>query len=83
MSKVHNWFFLILLLISDVIFSECHEKENANSLEIKNGQMEIGENSTVKFESAITTEEKFELKNVEVTTCAESSVWSLEAEKVL
>ena len=80
MSKVHNWFFLILLLISNVIYSECHEKENVNSLEIRNGQMEVGENSTVKFKSAITTENKFELKNVEVTTCAESSVWSLEAE---
>ena len=80
MSKVHNWFFLILFLFSDVVYSECDEKENVNSLKIKNGQMEIGENSTVKFESAITTENKFELKNVEVTTCAESSVWSLEAE---
>ena len=80
MSKVHNWFFLILFLFSDVAYSECDEKENVNSLKIKNGQMEIGENSTVKFESAITTENKFELKNVEVTTCAESSVWSLEAE---
>ncbi|MBT09881.1 MAG: hypothetical protein CMD63_01235 [Gammaproteobacteria bacterium] len=80
MLKVHNWFLLILLSTSSLINSECHEEEKANSLEIKNGQMEVGENSVVKFESAITTEEKLELKNVEVTTCAESSVWSLGAE---
>ena len=80
MLKVHNWFLLVLLLTSSLINSECHEEEAVNSLEIRNGQMEVGENSIVKFESAITTEEKLELKNVEVTTCAESSVWSLGAE---
>ncbi len=80
MLKVHNWFLLALLSTSSLINSECHEEETVNSLEIRNGQMEVGENSIVKFESAITTEEKLELKNVEVTTCAESSVWSLGAE---
>ena len=80
MLKVHNWFLLVLLSTSSLINSECHEGETVNSLEIRNGQMEVGENSIVKFESAITTEEKLELKNVEVTTCAESSVWSLGAE---
>ena len=80
MLKVHNWFLLVLLSTSSLINSECHEGETVNSLEIRNGQMEVGENSIVKFESAITTEEKLELKNIEVTTCAESSVWSLGAE---
>ena len=80
MLKVHNWFLLVLLSTSSLINSECHEEETVNSLEIRNGQMEVGENSIVKFESAITTEEKLELKNIEVTTCAESSVWSLGAE---
>ena len=80
MLKVHNWFLLALLSTSSLINSECHEEETVNSLEIRNGKMEVGENSIVKFESAITTEEKLELKNIEVTTCAESSVWSLGAE---
>jgi len=80
MLKVHNWFLLALLSASSLINSECHEEETVNSLEIRNGQMEVGDNTIVKFESAITTEEKLELKNVEVTTCAESSVWSLGAE---
>ena len=80
MLKVHNWFLLVILSTSSLINSECHDEETASSLEIKNGQMEVGDNGIVKFESAVTTEEKFELKNVEVTTCAESSVWSLGAE---
>jgi len=80
MLKVHNWFLLIILSTSSLINSECHDDQTESSLQIKNGQMEVGDNGIVKFESAITTEEKLELKNVKVTTCAESSVWSLGAE---
>ena len=80
MLKVHNWFLLIILSASSLINSECHDEKTASSLEIKNGQMEVGDNGIVKFESAVTTEEKLELKNLKVTTCEESSVWSLGAE---
>jgi hypothetical protein len=58
MLKVHNWFLLIILSASSLINSECHYEKTASSLEIKNGQMEVGDNGIVKFESAVTTEEK-------------------------
>ena len=80
MLKVHSWFLFILLLISSFAISECDEDEGLSSIEIINGKIDIGDNSVISFEEAKTTEEKLELKNVRVTTCSESSVWSLSSE---
>ena len=80
MLKVHNWFTLILILISSLINAECHDNESENKIEIINGKMGVGDNGVITFDKAITTDEKLELKNVKVTTCEASSVWSLGAE---
>ena len=80
MLKVNSWFLFIFLLISSFAISECEEDEGLSSIEIINGKIDIGDNSVISFEEAKTTEEKLELKNVRVTTCAESSVWSLSSE---
>ena len=49
MLKVHNWFLLIILSASSLINSECHDEKTGSSLEIKNGQMEVGDNGIIKF----------------------------------
>ena len=79
MKKVNNLGVLLIWFSLSLCAENCDESDAANII-IEDGDIDLSEKINLSFDSAESNGEDLELKNIKVTSCKKSSVWSLTAE---
>ena len=79
MKKVNNLGVLLILLSSFLNAENCNESDETNII-IEDGNIDLSEKINLSFDSAESNGEDLELKNIKVTSCKKSSLWSLTAD---
>ena len=79
MKKVNNLGVLLIWFTVSLSAENCDESDKANII-IEDGNIELSEKINLSFDSAESNGEDLELKNIKVTSCKKSSLWSLTAE---
>ena len=79
MEKVNNLGVLLIWFSLSLSAENCDESDSANII-IEDGNVDLSERINLSFDSAESNGEDLELKNIKVTSCKKSSVWSLTAE---
>ena len=79
MKKVNNLGVLLIWFSVSLSAENCDESDEANII-IKDGNIDLSEKINLSFDSAESNGEDLELKNIKVTSCKKSSLWSLTAE---
>ena len=79
MKKVNNLVILLVWFSLSLSADNCNETDDANMI-IEDGNIDLSEKINLSFDSAKSTSEDLELKNIKVTSCKKSSFWSLTAE---
>ena len=79
MKKVNNLGVLLILFSSFLSAENCNESDETNII-IEDGNIDLSEKINLSFDSAESNGEDLELKNIKVTSCKKSSLWSLTAE---
>ena len=79
MKKVNNLGVLLIWFSLSLSAENCDESDAANII-IEDGNIDLSEKINLSFDSAESNGEDLELKNIKVTSCKKSSVWSLTAE---
>ena len=79
MKKVNNLGVILIWFSLSLSAENCDESDSANII-IEDGNVDLSERINLSFDSAESNGEDLELKNIKVTSCKESSVWSLTAE---
>ena len=79
MKKVNNLGVLLILFSSFLSAENCNESDETNII-IEDGNIDLSEKINLSFESAESNGEDLELKNIKITSCEKSSLWSLTAE---
>ena len=79
MKKVNNLGALLIWFSLSLSAENCDESDGSNII-IKDGNIDLSEKINLSFDSAESNGEDLELKNIKVTSCKKSSVWSLTAE---
>ncbi len=85
MIKIHKYISVVLLASSFHAWSECADESNHNrtdkDITILQGSLELSEKFDITFESASSNKNNLELQDLKVTSCENSSAWSLVAEQ--
>ena len=85
MIKIHKYISVVLLASSFHAWSECTDEDNNKrtdqDIRILEGSLELSEKFDITFESATSNKNNLEFQDLEVTSCENSSAWSLVAEK--
>ena len=79
MKKVNNLGVLLILFSSFLSAENCNESDETNII-IEDGNIDLSEKINLSFDSAESNGEDLELKNIKITSCEKSSLWSLTAE---
>ena len=79
MKKVNNLGVLLIWFSLSLGAENCDESEGANII-VEDGNIDLSEKINLSFDSAKSNSKDLELKNIKVTSCKKSSVWSLTAE---
>ena len=79
MKKVNNLGVFLIWFSVSLSAENCDESDEANII-IKDGNIDLSEKINLSFDSAESNGEDLELKNIKVTSCKKSSLWSLTAE---
>ena len=85
MIKIHKFISVVLLASSFHAWSECTDESNNKSTDkditILDGSLELSEKFDITFESATSNKNNLEFQDLKVTSCENSSAWSLVAEQ--
>ena len=79
MKKVNNLRVILILFSSFLSAENCNESDETNII-IEDGNIDLSEKINLSFDAAESNGEDLELKNIKVTSCKKSSLWSLTAE---
>ena len=79
MKKVNNLAGLLVWFSLSIGAENCNETDDANIF-IESGNIDLSEKINLSFDSAESNDEDLKLKNIKLTSCKKSSVWSLTAE---
>ena len=79
MKKVNNLGVLLIWFSLSLSAENCDDSDGSNII-IEDGNIDLSEKINLSFDSAESNGEDLELKNIKVTSCKKSSVWSLTAE---
>ena len=79
MKKVNNLRVILILFSSFLSAENCNESDETN-IKIEDGNIDLSEKINLSFDAAESNGEDLELKNIKVTSCKKSSLWSLTAE---
>ena len=79
MKKVNNLGVLLILFSLSLSAENCDDSDGSNII-IEDGNIDFSEKINLSFNSAKSNGEDLKLKNIKVTSCKKSSVWSLTAE---
>ena len=79
MKKVNNLRVILILFSSFLSAENCNESDETNII-IEDGNIDLSEKINLSFGAAESNGEDLELKNIKVTSCKKSSLWSLTAE---
>ena len=72
MKKVNNLVILLVWFSLSLSADNCNETDDANMI-IEDGNIDLSEKINLSFDSAKSTSEDLELKNIKVTSCKKSS----------
>ena len=85
MIKIHKYISVVLLASSFHAWSECADESNNKrtdkDITILEGSLELSEKFDITFESATSKKNNLEFQDLKVTSCENSSAWSLVAEQ--
>ena len=85
MIKIHKYISVVLLASSFHAWSECTDENNNKRTDqdimILEGSLELSEKFDITFESATSNKNNLEFQDLKVTSCENSSAWSLVAEQ--
>ena len=85
MIKIHKYISVVLLASSFHAWSECADESNNKrtdkDITILEGSLELSEKFDITFESATSNKNNLEFQDLKVTSCENSSAWSLVAEQ--